>query len=154
MLWSSTTYQLVERPRSVQSDKTILGQISKIAKPNRINILFFIFYLPASLTNFRICFLIEKVETMIVIPAEAGIQKNIYWMPHQVRHDMPTKSKGLLDAWVRATSVALIPGGSSLPYPRPTAILKLSKNGLSSCLSLGIGDAPRLGPFIFISHPS
>jgi hypothetical protein len=35
---------------------------------------------------------------MIVIPAEAGIQKNIYWMPHQVRHDMPTKSKEVLDA--------------------------------------------------------
>jgi hypothetical protein len=35
---------------------------------------------------------------MIVIPAEAGIQKNIYWMPHQVRHDMQTKSKGALDA--------------------------------------------------------
>jgi hypothetical protein len=35
---------------------------------------------------------------MIVIPAEAGIQKNIYWMPHQVRHDMPNKSKEVLDA--------------------------------------------------------
>jgi len=28
--------------------------------------------------------------TMIVIPAEAGIQKYGAWMPHQVRHDMPT----------------------------------------------------------------
>ncbi|MDO9351885.1 MAG: hypothetical protein Q7U55_11650 [Deltaproteobacteria bacterium] len=36
--------------------------------------------------------------TMFVIPAEAGIQKNIYWMPHQVRHDMPTKIKEVLDA--------------------------------------------------------
>jgi hypothetical protein len=36
--------------------------------------------------------------TMFVIPAEAGIQKNISWMPHQVRHDMPTKSKEVLDA--------------------------------------------------------
>jgi hypothetical protein len=42
---------------------------------------------------------------MIVIPAEArlgeawaGIQKNRDWMPHQVRHDMPTKSKEALDA--------------------------------------------------------
>jgi hypothetical protein len=35
-------------------------------------------------------------------PAEAGIQKKIYWMPHQVWHDMPTKSKEVLDAlhWV------------------------------------------------------
>ena len=30
---------------------------------------------------------------MIVFPAEAGIQKNRDWMPHQVRHDMHTKSK-------------------------------------------------------------
>jgi hypothetical protein len=36
--------------------------------------------------------------TVIVIPAEAGIQKNRAWMPHQVRHDMPTKSKEALDA--------------------------------------------------------
>jgi len=35
---------------------------------------------------------------MIVIPAEAGIQKNKAWMPHQVRHHMPTKSKEALDA--------------------------------------------------------
>jgi hypothetical protein len=35
---------------------------------------------------------------MIVIPAEAGIQKNRARMPHQVRHDMPTKSKEALDA--------------------------------------------------------
>ena len=35
---------------------------------------------------------------MIVIPAEAGIQKNLHWMPHQVRHDMPTKSEEVLDA--------------------------------------------------------
>ena len=35
---------------------------------------------------------------IFVIPAEAGIQKNIYWMPHQVRHDMPTASKEALDA--------------------------------------------------------
>jgi len=35
---------------------------------------------------------------MIVIPAEAGIQKNRDWMPHQVRHDMTTKSKEALDA--------------------------------------------------------
>jgi hypothetical protein len=35
---------------------------------------------------------------MTVIPAEAGIQKNRDWMPHQVRHDMPTKSKEVLDA--------------------------------------------------------
>jgi hypothetical protein len=35
---------------------------------------------------------------MVVIPAEAGIQKNRDWMPHQVRHDMPTKSKEALDA--------------------------------------------------------
>jgi hypothetical protein len=35
---------------------------------------------------------------MIVIPAEAGIQKNRDWMPHQVRHDIPTKSKEVLDA--------------------------------------------------------
>jgi len=35
--------------------------------------------------------------TVIVIPAEAGIQKNRAWMPHQVRHDMPTKSKEALD---------------------------------------------------------
>jgi hypothetical protein len=35
---------------------------------------------------------------MIVIPAEAGIQKNRAWMPHQVRHDMPTKGKEALDA--------------------------------------------------------
>ena len=34
---------------------------------------------------------------MVVIPAEAGIQKNRDWMPHQVRHDMPTKSKEALD---------------------------------------------------------
>jgi hypothetical protein len=30
---------------------------------------------------------------MAVIPAEAGIQKIRDWMPHQVLHDMPTKSK-------------------------------------------------------------
>jgi hypothetical protein len=36
--------------------------------------------------------------TIVVIPAEAGIQKNRDWMPHQVRHDMPTKSKEALDA--------------------------------------------------------
>ena len=36
--------------------------------------------------------------TIIVIPVEAGIQKNRAWMPHQVRHDMPTKSKEALDA--------------------------------------------------------
>jgi hypothetical protein len=35
---------------------------------------------------------------MIVIPAEAGIQKNRAWMPYQVRHDMPTKIKEVLDA--------------------------------------------------------
>jgi hypothetical protein len=35
---------------------------------------------------------------MIVVSAEAGIQKNRAWMPHQVRHDMPTKSKEALDA--------------------------------------------------------
>jgi hypothetical protein len=35
--------------------------------------------------------------TMFVIPVRAGIQKNIYWMPHQVRHDMPTNSKEVLD---------------------------------------------------------
>jgi hypothetical protein len=30
---------------------------------------------------------------MFVIPAEVGIQKNRNWMPHQVLHDMPTRSK-------------------------------------------------------------
>jgi hypothetical protein len=35
---------------------------------------------------------------MFVIPAEAGIQKKRYWMPHQVRHDMPIKSKEVLDS--------------------------------------------------------
>jgi hypothetical protein len=30
---------------------------------------------------------------MVVIPAKADSQKNIYWMPHQVRHDMPTEGK-------------------------------------------------------------
>jgi len=35
---------------------------------------------------------------LIVIPAEAGIQKNLHWMPHQVRHDIPTKSEEVLDA--------------------------------------------------------
>ena len=35
---------------------------------------------------------------VFVIPAEAGIQKNRYWMPLQVRHDMPSKSKEALDA--------------------------------------------------------
>jgi hypothetical protein len=35
---------------------------------------------------------------MIVIPAEAGIQENRDWMPYQVQHDMPTKSKEVLDA--------------------------------------------------------
>jgi hypothetical protein len=34
---------------------------------------------------------------IIVIPVEAGIQKNRAWMPHQVWHDMPTKSKEALD---------------------------------------------------------
>jgi hypothetical protein len=35
---------------------------------------------------------------MIVIPAKAGIQKIGDWMPHQVWHDIPTKSKEMLDA--------------------------------------------------------
>jgi hypothetical protein len=35
---------------------------------------------------------------MIVIPAEAGTQKNRDWMPHQVRHDILTKMKEALDA--------------------------------------------------------
>ena len=39
-----------------------------------------------------------KIMYPFKISAEAGIQKNIYWMPHQVRHNMPTKSKEALDA--------------------------------------------------------
>jgi hypothetical protein len=35
---------------------------------------------------------------IFVIPAEAGIQENREWMPHQVRHDMSIKSKKVLDA--------------------------------------------------------
>jgi hypothetical protein len=41
---------------------------------------------------------------MTVIPAEAGIQKNRDWMPHQVRHDMPAKSEEVLDAQRFASS--------------------------------------------------
>jgi hypothetical protein len=43
--------------------------------------------------------------TMIVIAAEAGIQKNKYWTPHQVRHDMSTKIRSV--------------GGTTLATPRP-----------------------------------
>jgi len=44
---------------------------------------------------------------MVVIPAEAGIQKNRDWMPHQVRHDMPAKHKEALDALPIFTSFLL-----------------------------------------------
>jgi hypothetical protein len=51
-----------------------------------------------SISGFILVVCVINPFTMFVIPAEAGIQKNIYWMPHQVRHDMPTKSKEVLDA--------------------------------------------------------
>jgi hypothetical protein len=51
-----------------------------------------------SVVSWALVYCVINPFSMIVIPAEAGIQENRDWMPHQVRHDMPTESKEVLDA--------------------------------------------------------